>query len=460
MPERVAMKAINPFSSMAAGANTFFAAIESDIQSGVKNADGEGQVGTTIEALATEIEALATDREAPASSAEADDAEAAAPLAPAVHELRERLAAAQQQCKKLEQRLAEKAELCGDKDSQLAGVLEEGEQLSKRQAEQERVIRELKQGLREAVAVGDNAKAELEAARQQQEDAARQLKERATSSDGAREEALAEATGRAEGLEELLQAERSALVALRAQHGTLQEEAQRLQVEHEARGACEASAADHLAELQVENSRLVAMARLREEGLSTQVGELQARSDAAQAHVSQLASSVPQATKPLLRQIAALQAQQQQMQTAWRESESSLQARIAAADSAAAAAAQRERTLRDEEAASAARQLALQAQLSRAEERGGERAVEAAATAREEERGAAAAALEKAAAAARGEQEQAARQIAASGAEVEAQRGAVAREQEAMRVLREARAQGSGSGAGSGAGFRVRVRVS
>ena len=396
------MKAINPFSSMAAGANTFFAAIESDIQSGVKNADGEGQVGTTIEALATEIEALATDREAPASSAEADDAEAAAPLAPAVHELRERLAAAQQQCKKLEQRLAEKAELCGDKDSQLAGVLEEGEQLSKRQAEQERVIRELKQGLREAVAVGDNAKAELEAARQQQEDAARQLKERATSSDGAREEALAEATGRAEGLEELLQAERSALVALRAQHGTLQEEAQRLQVEHEARGACEASAADHLAELQVENSRLVAMARLREEGLSTQVGELQARSDAAQAHVSQLASSVPQATKPLLRQIAALQAQQQQMQTAWRESESSLQARIAAADSAAAAAAQRERTLRDEEAASAARQLALQAQLSRAEERGGERAVEAAATAREEERGAAAAALEKAAAAARG----------------------------------------------------------
>ena len=315
------MKAINPFSSMAAGANTFFAAIESDIQSGVKNADGDGQVGTTIEALATE-------REAPATSAEADDVEVGASGA-ADYELRERLAAAQQQCKKLEQRLAEKAELCGDKDSQLAGVLEEGEQLSKRQAELEKVIRELKQGLREAVAVGDNAKAELEAARQQKEVAARQHKERATSSDGAREEALAEATGRAEGLEELLQAERSALVALRAQHGTLQEEAQRLQAEGEARGACEASAADCLAELQVENSRLVAMARLREEGLSTQVGELQARSDAAQAHVSQLASSVPQATKPLLRQIAALQAQQQQMQTAWRESEAGLQARLA-----------------------------------------------------------------------------------------------------------------------------------
>ena len=59
------------------------------------------------------------------------------------------------------------------------------------------------------------------------------------------------------------------------------------------------------------------------------MGELQARSDAAQAHVSQLASSVPQATKPLLRQIAALQAQQQQMQTAWRESEAGLQARLA-----------------------------------------------------------------------------------------------------------------------------------
>eukprot|EP00964_Phaeocystis_antarctica_P001870 scaffold975_cov63-Phaeocystis_antarctica.AAC.18 len=124
-----------------------------------------------------------------------------------------------------------------------------------------------------------------------------------------------------------------------------------------------------------------------------QVGELQARADDAQAHVSQLASSVPQAnpaaltlaltptltftltptltltppmpqaTKPLLRQIAALQAQQQQMQTAWRESEAGLQARLApaaiarlaAADSAAAAAAQRERTMRDEAAAGAAR---------------------------------------------------------------------------------------------------------
>ena len=71
----------------------------------------------------------------------------------------------------------------------------------------------------------------------------------------------------------------------------------------------EASVADSLAELQMENSRLTAMARLREEGLSTQVGELQARSDAAHAHVAQLASSVPQATKPLLRQIGALQQQ-------------------------------------------------------------------------------------------------------------------------------------------------------
>ena len=76
------MKAINPFSSMAAGANTFFAAIENDIQSGVKNADDEAQVGTTIEALAvgTTSEVLATDREALAGSAEANDAE------PAVHE--------------------------------------------------------------------------------------------------------------------------------------------------------------------------------------------------------------------------------------------------------------------------------------------------------------------------------------------------------------------------------------
>ena len=137
----------------------------------------------------------------------------------------------------------------------------------------------------------------------------------------------------------------------------------------------------------MENSRLVAMARLREEGLSTQAGQLQARSlvttpPLPSYHPCRWASSrraltmrrhtsrslpprclrrtlatltlaanpnpdlhrnpnpnptltltvpMPQATKPLLRQIVALQAQQQQMQTAWRESEAGLQARLAPA---------------------------------------------------------------------------------------------------------------------------------
>ena len=47
------------------------------------------------------------------------------------------------------------------------------------------------------------------------------------------------------------------------------------QAEAEERSESDASAAERLAELQLENARLVAMARMREEGLSTQVGELQ-----------------------------------------------------------------------------------------------------------------------------------------------------------------------------------------
>ena len=421
----------NP-SQLFAKANNFFAAIEDDIQSGVQG--GEAAPAAANEAA----RALLEPARAPADEAGAD---VAASDAPALHELRERLAASQQQCKKLEHRLGEKSQLCADKDSQLAAVLEEGETLSKRQAEQEKVIRQLKQELREAQAVGENATAEAEELRQRSEDAARERREASVAQGGAREEALAEATGKAESLEQALQSERSALVALRAQHATLQEEVAARQLETAQRREHDASVADSMAELQMENAKLVAMARLREEGLSSQVEELQARSDAAQAHVSQLGSGVTQATKPLLRQIGALQQQQQQMQQAWRQTEVGLQQRIASAEASAAAAEQRERELRTDLGSAHARQQALETQLRAAEERGVAAAAQAAETAKAEAAREAAALRERLELARKQQEQAAARELGAAKEEAEAQRHAAQAERDAARDARDAHAE-------------------
>ena len=56
-----------------------------------------------------------------------------------VERLKAKLSAATAQASKLEGRLAEKAELLAEKEAHIAAVLEEGERLSVRQAEQEKL---------------------------------------------------------------------------------------------------------------------------------------------------------------------------------------------------------------------------------------------------------------------------------------------------------------------------------
>ena len=69
----------------------------------------------------------------------------------------QKLSAASAQCRRLEARLAEKTELCGAKDAQIAAVLEEGERLSIKQAEQEKRRARKKAEATAAAAAGDAA---------------------------------------------------------------------------------------------------------------------------------------------------------------------------------------------------------------------------------------------------------------------------------------------------------------
>ena len=158
----------------------FFAGLEADLNAGIKD---EAPPAVTAAAAPAAADAAVDD----AADVAVDGAPAAAGGDDA---LRQRLVASQQQCRKLEQRLAEKAELCAEKDAQIAAVLEEGEQLSKRQLDQEKTIRALRQSLREAQTATELAEAEVESLREGHEASERQ-----------RSEALAERTKQAAAVE-------------------------------------------------------------------------------------------------------------------------------------------------------------------------------------------------------------------------------------------------------------------
>uniref|UniRef100_A0A7S4BBZ3 TATA element modulatory factor 1 TATA binding domain-containing protein n=1 Tax=Chrysotila carterae TaxID=13221 RepID=A0A7S4BBZ3_CHRCT len=226
---------------------------------------------------------------------------------------------AQQQLRRLEAKLKEKIDLCAEKDLQIAAVLNEGEMLSKRQAEQEQTIKKLRVALREAQTAAEQHGAEAATLRAQLAAAAE-----GEGKEGSREGGKGGANCSADG-DELGAAEQLASVqaAFEAELGAAAER--------------EAALSESVRELQLDNARLSQAARLRDEGLAAQLGELSARSDAAEAQAKVLADAVLQETEPLLKQIASLQQGQQQMQAAWRSSEAALRGRLREAEAAATA---------------------------------------------------------------------------------------------------------------------------
>jgi hypothetical protein len=73
------------------------------------------------------------------------------------------------------------------------------------------------------------------------------------------------------------------------------------------------------------------------------IADLERRCQAAELRHQELSSKLPEATRPLLRQIEAMQAASEAQTEAWAAAEQSLAARIGDAEGRAAGAAERER---------------------------------------------------------------------------------------------------------------------
>ena len=170
---------------------------------------------------------------------------------------------------------------------------------------------------------------------------------------------MAEALTRAEAAEAELQGARveltnlkleltNQLTNLKERFAKLSDETDALRLARASAEAREAVAADALREVQAENDRLASAGRWRDEGLATRQAELTARTDAAEAQATELAAAVNAATNPLLRQLAQLRSQQEQLSDQARATETALQAQLASAALSAAHAAKEAATRLDE----------------------------------------------------------------------------------------------------------------
>ncbi|KXS17769.1 hypothetical protein M427DRAFT_245495 [Gonapodya prolifera JEL478] len=102
----------------------------------------------------------------------------------------------------------------------------------------------------------------------------------------------------------------------------------------------------------------------KEDMLRKDIASLQSRLRTSDTRLEELAASVHEATRPLLRQIDGLQAQQAAAQGAWEATERALVDRVREAESERARAEERERAVREREGEMATRVASLEAQLS------------------------------------------------------------------------------------------------
>jgi len=261
--------------------------------------------------------------------------------------LQQSLHQSQQQVLKLQAKLSEKSELVRDKDEQISAVLAEGEGLSKRQAEQELTIRRLRAALREAEAAAEEATATADALRERVGELEATVENGAPSQKSAllaeahHSAAIDEAASQMDELRASLanaletQAKLSAQVFfLFSSHSPILPTCHTPVFPVVTFRSAVLSVAQ-VGELQAENERLCRAGQCRDSRLSSQLGELSARTDAAEAHARQLAVTAAQESAPLLRQLAAMEALQTRTESAWRAAEAELKQRLRAAEARA-----------------------------------------------------------------------------------------------------------------------------
>ncbi|MBA0663780.1 hypothetical protein Goklo_003869 [Gossypium klotzschianum] len=118
-----------------------------------------------------------------------------------------------------------------------------------------------------------------------------------------------------------------------------------------------------LEELRQTLSRKEQQAVFREDMLRRDIEDLQKRYQASERRCEELITQVPESTRPLLRQIEAMQETTSRRAEAWAAVERSLNSRLQEAEAKAAAAEERERSLNDRLSQTLSRINVLEAQV-------------------------------------------------------------------------------------------------
>ncbi|XWS20265.1 hypothetical protein CRYUN_Cryun31cG0085800 [Craigia yunnanensis] len=269
------------------------------------------------------------------------------------------------------------AVLLKEKDEIINQVMAEGEELSKKQAAQEAQIRKLRAQIRELEEEKKGLTTKLQAsaclkigmqnnAIQVEESKVESIKKDKTATEKFLQETIekhqAELASQKDFYTNALNAakEAEALAEARANNEARTELESRLRVAEER----EAMLVQTLEELRQTLSRKEQQAVFREDMLRRDIEDLQKRYQASERRCEELITQVPESTRPLLRQIEAMQETTSRRAEAWAAVERSLNSRLQEAEAKAAAAEERERSVNERLSQTLSRINVLEAQIS------------------------------------------------------------------------------------------------
>ncbi|XVF26777.1 hypothetical protein REPUB_Repub14bG0047800 [Reevesia pubescens] len=254
------------------------------------------------------------------------------------------------------------AALLKEKDEIINQVMAEGEELSKKQAAQEAQIRKLRAQIREL----EEEKKGLTTKLQVEENKVESIKKDKTATEKLLQDTIekhqAELAAQKDYYTNALNAakEAEALAEARVNNEARTELESRLREAEER----EAMLVQTLEELRQTISRTEQQAVFREDMLRRDIEDLQKRYQASERRCEELITQVPESTRPLLRQIEAMQETTSRRAEAWAAVERSLNARLQEAEAKAAAAEERERSISERLSQTLSRINVLEAQIS------------------------------------------------------------------------------------------------
>ncbi|XP_044496538.1 golgin candidate 5-like isoform X2 [Mangifera indica] len=254
------------------------------------------------------------------------------------------------------------AALLKEKDEIITQVMAEGEELSKKQAAQEAQIRKLRAQIREL----EEEKKGLVTKLQVEENKVESIKKDKTATEKLLQETIekhqVELATQKDYYTKALNAAKEAeeLAEARANNEARTELENRLREAEER----EAMLVQALEELRQTLSRKEQQAVFREDMLRRDIEDLQKRYQASERRCEELITQVPESTRPLLRQIEAIQDTTARRAEAWAAVERSLNSRLQEAEAKAAAAEERERSVNERLSQTLSRINVLEAQIS------------------------------------------------------------------------------------------------